>query len=163
MPKHSVGAEIGVQRGGFSAHMVDLVEPKLLYLIDCWADLPKSKAEWGNAHYKNLRVVSGRFAEQCAKGIVRVICAKSADAAAWIPDKSLDWVYIDACHEYEAVKADIEAYSQKVKHGGILSGHDYGASWPGVVRAVHQHAALLGVGKVEATDPELGSWWYVKP
>jgi len=40
--------------------------------------------------------------------------------------RSLDFVYIDANHEYDFVKEDIVAWSKIVKVGGIVSGHDYG-------------------------------------
>jgi hypothetical protein len=45
-------------------------------------------------------------------------------------------VYIDGDHEFESVKQDIELWLPKVKRGGILAGHDYGASWVGVKKAV---------------------------
>ena len=57
-------------------------------------------------------------------------------AAATYPDQSLDFVFLDADHDYESVKADIAAWLPKVKPGGILAGHDYMCGWPGVDRAV---------------------------
>ncbi len=47
-------------------------------------------------------------------------------------------VYIDGDHSYEAVRDDIKAWLPKVRKGGILAGHDYGAGWPGVQKAVHE-------------------------
>ena len=40
-------------------------------------------------------------------------------------DESLDIVYIDGNHKYEAVKEDIKLYLPKIKEDGIISGHDY--------------------------------------
>ena len=40
-------------------------------------------------------------------------------------DNSLDFVYIDANHSYESVKADILAWLPKMKHNAIISGDDY--------------------------------------
>ena len=46
-----------------------------------------------------------------------------------------DIIYIDASHEENAVRADMEAYFPLLKKGGMLFGDDYKA-WPGVRRAV---------------------------
>lgn len=65
----------------------------------------------------------------------------SVEAAATYADGCLDAVFIDASHDYESVRADILAWRPKVRAGGILAGHDYGAGWPGVQQAVDE---LLG-------------------
>jgi hypothetical protein len=49
----------------------------------------------------------------------------STEAAKTIPDQSLDYVYIDARHDYCGVKEDIVAYYPKLRSGGIMAGHDY--------------------------------------
>ena len=49
-----------------------------------------------------------------------------------------DFVFIDAAHDYDSVKADIEAWQPLVKPGGILCGHDYADYCPGVVNAVNE-------------------------
>ena len=54
-------------------------------------------------------------------------------------DGSLDFVFIDASHEYEHVKADILKWYPKVKNGGVLAGHDCYPNNPefgGVYKAV---------------------------
>jgi predicted O-methyltransferase YrrM len=60
------------------------------------------------------------------------------EAVKLFEDDSLDAVFIDADHSYEAVKLDIQNWMPKVRKGGILAGHDYTYSWPGVVRAVDE-------------------------
>jgi predicted O-methyltransferase YrrM len=67
------------------------------------------------------------------------IKATSVEAAKLYEDESLDFVFIDACHQYECVVEDIRAWYPKVKKNGIISGHDYNDSWPGVVRAVNEN------------------------
>jgi predicted O-methyltransferase YrrM len=37
----------------------------------------------------------------------------------------VDFVFIDADHEYDSVVKDINAWLPKIKQGGIISGHDY--------------------------------------
>jgi len=62
--------------------------------------------------------------------------AFSVEAARLFPDGSLDFVYIDALHEYEPVRSDIDAWLPKVRPGGAMGGHDY--DWPSVRRAVDE-------------------------
>ena len=49
----------------------------------------------------------------------------STTCAPHIPNASLDFVYLDARHDYKGVTLDLEAYWPKVKDGGIFAGHDY--------------------------------------
>jgi len=68
---------------------------------------------------------------------IQLIISDSAAAARLFSDKSLDWVHLDARHDYASVKADIEAWLPKVRQGGWLSGDDYNEhKWPDVVKAV---------------------------
>ena len=60
----------------------------------------------------------------------------SVDASKTYKNESLDFVFIDASHEYESVKEDIEAWFPKIKRGGYLAGHDY--DWPGVEKATNE-------------------------
>lgn len=47
-----------------------------------------------------------------------------------------DFIYIDASHEYEDVKQDIQKYLPKTKY--LIGGHDYQKEWPGVIKAVSE-------------------------
>lgn len=49
----------------------------------------------------------------------------STEAAKEIPDQSLDFVYIDARHDYCGALEDIENYWPKLHPGGIMAGDDY--------------------------------------
>ena len=61
------------------------------------------------------------------KGHYTPLKMPSVEAAKLYQDKSLDFVYIDASHEYEFIKEDIIAWLPKIKIGGYIGGHDY---WP---------------------------------
>jgi cephalosporin hydroxylase len=60
--------------------------------------------------------------------------ALSLKVAPTVADGSLDFVYIDGDHNYEAVVADMQAWLPKVRAGSFLGGHDY--DLPEVWRAV---------------------------
>lgn len=57
------------------------------------------------------------------------------------------WLYIDAGHEYEEVKADIAQYEKFLMPGGVLAFDDYGTTpkdqwhYPGVKQAVDEFFA----------------------
>jgi predicted O-methyltransferase YrrM len=65
---------------------------------------------------------------------LEVVQQPSVQAAEAFEDASLDWVFIDALHDYHSVRDDIAAWGPKLKHRGLISGHDYGRA--GVTDAV---------------------------
>jgi len=60
-----------------------------------------------------------------------------------------DIIYIDASHEYESVKKDMELYWDTLKPGGMMFGDDFmKGTWDGVVQAVtefHRPPTVNGV------------------
>jgi predicted O-methyltransferase YrrM len=64
---------------------------------------------------------------------------KTVSAASLFGDKAFDFVFVDADHTYEGVRADIDAWLPKVRPGGWLMGHDFNPrDFPGVVQAVNE-------------------------
>jgi hypothetical protein len=78
-------------------------------------------------------------------GVDDVLCPlkmPSAQAVTLFDDGSLDFVFIDGDHGYEAVRRDLTTWFPKVRRGGILGGHDYvNNDFPGVRRAVDEFFA----------------------
>eukprot|EP00971_Amphidinium_carterae_P228524 4532571-Amphidinium_carterae.1 len=60
---------------------------------------------------------------------------RSDAAPVHLRNRSLDLVFIDGDHSYEAVKRDIALWTPKVACRGILSGHDYSHVFLGVIEA----------------------------
>jgi len=104
----------------------------------------------------------------------------SLEAAEKIPDESLDFVYIDANHSEPYVSQDIEAWTPKVRKGGIVAGDDYArikgsngadsSNWA-VIPAIHkytkEHDYQLYIWGLEAKLPGLKrddsrSWMFIK-
>ena len=65
---------------------------------------------------------------------LNIIRDLSVNASKRFNDNSLDFIFIDAAHDYKSVKADIDAWLPKIKPGGIIAGHDLHAE--GVKQAV---------------------------
>ena len=77
-------------------------------------------------------------------GVVSLWSADSLSAALRYPNNSLDFVFLDSGHEYAHVLAELAAWWPKVRHDGVLAGHDI--NLPGVRQAVQQWAAHTQVG-----------------
>jgi hypothetical protein len=114
------GAEIGVFHGDFSRKILKIY-PGTLVMVD-W--VLKDHAKLTATEFLNRVILSEN---------------PSVEAAKPIADASLDFVYIDAGHTYESVKADLAAWIPKVRVGGIVSGHDYfNGPWDGIEFGVKQ-------------------------
>lgn len=67
----------------------------------------------------------------------------SEDAAKLLHD-DYGFIFLDAMHDYESVKADIERWWPKVLPGGVMAFHDYGhGDFPGVKQAVDERFGPL--------------------
>lgn len=77
-------------------------------------------------------IVEGTLHATCVQNlepvssVVEIFKIDSVSASKNYEDKSIEFVFIDGDHSYEAVMEDIAAWLPKVKPGGILAGHDYG-------------------------------------
>lgn len=80
----------------------------------------------------------------------------SVEASKLFEDNSLEFVFIDASHEYANVRADIEAWYPKLKVGGTMGGDDYCPGWAGVMRAVDE---FFGGRKVEIVGTQ---HWFIE-
>ncbi len=138
----AIVAELGVDRGEFSDQLLELVNPRVLHLVDTW-NSPRY-------HSGLLRTVEERFARQIATGQVVIHHALSTDACARFEDGALDFVYIDTDHTYRGTHQELRAYAPKIRSGGIIAGHDYcvgdwaGAYRYGVIEAVHEFCVEQG-------------------
>jgi predicted O-methyltransferase YrrM len=68
---------------------------------------------------------------------IKTIVSLTDEAAKYFDANSVDCLFIDAGHSYDAVIKDIEAWLAKMKPNGIMAGHDYKA-WDGVNKAVNE-------------------------
>lgn len=129
LPK-GIGAEIGVWKGEFSEHLLE--KATKLYLIDPWLHQPEFTS-------RRYAVNSQDFMDALHDLVVKrfhsrnvvIMRGFSHEILPSFPNKFFDWVYIDGCHAYEWVKADIEIGLQKSK---LVCGDDYDS--PGVRKAL---------------------------
>lgn len=118
----SLGVEVGVERAVFSKLLCSSNPRLKLYGVDAWQTYE------GYRDHVDQERLNGFFLEtklRMRDFNFEPIKDFSLEAAKRFADESLDFVYIDAAHEYESVKEDIEAWAPKVRKDGLVMGHDY--------------------------------------
>lgn len=119
--------EVGVFKGEFSAH--NLKEWNGQYLmVDTWAYRSDGTTDKNNADPEYWRGIEREAMQKTgfAKDRRSVEKGYSVEVAEKTKDGSFDWVYLDAGHDYENVKDDLNAWWPKLRSGGLFSGDDYG-------------------------------------
>jgi len=125
------GLEVGTYKGRY-ARMLTEHNPKLhLTCVDPW----RAYSGWDQAtedgfHAEALRALAGRN--------VTIVRKPSLEAVDGFADASLDFVFIDGDHVFDAAVQDIIRWAPKVRIQGIVMVHDYWITGVGVdvVRAV---------------------------
>lgn len=156
------GAEIGVERGEYSAHLLEQMPELRLLSVDAWQAYP------GYREHVSQEKIDGFYAETLTRlepfaPRAKVIRDLSVHAAKHIPDRSLDFVYLDGNHTLPHVIADLAAWAPKVRPGGTVAGHDFGRSSVGHVREAVQ--AWTSAYRIDswfiATGDRSPSWLWV--
>jgi hypothetical protein len=149
------GAEIGVDRGSFSRYQLKYNDNLHLILVDPW-----TRRYLGN---QRVRHTMNRLADYPGRFTIKWMT--SVEASLQVPDRSLDYVYIDGDHHFDYVMTDIILWARKVKLGGILCGHDYDLRGyfgikPAVDTYVKQHDIKNWFITCE-TGKQTPSWFWV--
>lgn len=132
--------ELGAWKGRSSAFLVVEAKNKSqdiqIHIVDTWLGSGEHTAGLTDGLYEkfiaNMAPLSGHY---------QAHRMTTDEAVSLFEDDSLDGVFIDADHTYEAVKRDVENWLPKVRKGGILAGHDYVHTWPGVIQAVNENVS----------------------
>jgi predicted O-methyltransferase YrrM len=126
-PTNSHFVEVGVWKGMSACFMaVEIINSGKNIKFDCvdtWEYVSTSK-ELDEDKFENLYNI---FLDNIkpVEDKINIVKGTSWEAASNYEDNSLDFVFIDAGHDYESVKKDLTAWNPKVKSSGIISGHDY--------------------------------------
>lgn len=126
------GAELGVRRGEFTTTLVRDNPLLKMVCVDIWNN-DKSLNET-HKHDENFKLFIKNAWDY--KDRIAILRELTSTAYKKIKDNSLDFIFIDATHTYNALKNDIELWSPKVRSGGIISGHDFHLSFDkgGIIR-----------------------------
>lgn len=135
------GAEIGVHTGDNAKAMLDIIPNLKLHCVDCWKPVDGRTRGKQRIYY---RLAKRRLESEINNGRAHIIRKWSIDAVKDFEKESLDFVYIDANHNYDFIMEDIIQWSRIVRQNGIVAGHDYHYKRPhcGVVEAVKNYTSF---------------------
>lgn len=148
--------EVGCKAGRTTGHILKTVPDAKVIAIDPWI-VQETNGDPTRETYKDwdFSKIEKEFWENVGENKDRCEMFRGTSEEAAGRGGEYDLVFIDALHDHESVKRDIELWWPKVRTGGVLAGHDYNHKWPGVERAVSDSFSLMEVGV--ATD----SVWFV--
>ncbi len=129
--KFKVGAEIGVDKGDYSDVLCKANPDCKIYGVDPYARIayePNIKP-----HEAGIYDTQEGFEDNYSKARAKLdkypnyvlMRGYSMDVLKQFDDNSLDFVYIDANHDFPNFINDLHQWAKKVRMGGIVSGHDY--------------------------------------
>lgn len=165
---NSIFVEVGAWMGRSTCCMGELIKNSnkniKFYSIDTWegsVEHTNAIEELSNKNTSLFEQYKNNIKSCGVEDYVIPIQASSLEAVNQFEDESIDFLHIDASHDYQNVLDDISVWFPKVKPGGIISGDDYeSVCWEGVVRAVNEYfknKSLLLIGR---DDFPLAKIWY---
>ncbi len=173
--------EIGVYQGEFAELMLTKwARFDHYYGIDLWQQqknyLDSSNADDAKRN-QDYQITLSRLTKKFGQQRITLIRNFSTVAVDRFAHQSIDFIYVDARHDYCGALEDMQAYYPKLRCGGLFAGHDYqydsgtldddwgvcanGSRIEGSVKkAVLEFAQLNSVPKVYNTGESRHCSWY---
>lgn len=150
-------AEVGCLLGKSVCYLGEAIKRSkkkvMIIAVDSWPEIYVN--EGGRTFFEPFTTFCSVIRMAELANMVQPIRGDSAKSSALYKTGQFRFVFIDADHHYDSVKADIKAWYPKVMAGGVIAGHDYSGTYPGVVQAVNEEFKQIKlIGQ---------SWWYRKP
>lgn len=151
------GVELGVWYGVNMGHLLEeCPNISTLYGIDPYFPYQ----DWNryidkqamDRAFESARTIANSFGSRC-----KLYNITSSAACTFI--SNIDFIFIDGDHSFEACYQDLNLWYDKVKPGGLFSGHDF--TLPGVNKALHKFRKennINGNFKVIPNDV----WFWIK-
>ena len=135
--------EVGIGYGFHAKEILDntaveqlfLVDPMCYYENDLFADTIMKYGGF-EKHVKNIKTHLLQYEDR----YTWFRCPSLDVTNEQIQDNSVDAIFIDGDHRYEAVSKDLPFWWSKLRIGGWLLGDDYASCHPGTTKAVDEFA-----------------------
>lgn len=151
------GAEIGVAEGRFSEAMLKTIPNLNLLSVDPWQAYGRVSQRLCDERYENA---VKRLSQYPGSTILRETSMKASQQ---VEDKSLDFLYIDGNHTFDACILDIVLWAPKVRNGGCVAGHDFYPFYQaGVQDAVRAYTVAHRIIDYYVTWEKEASWFWVQ-
>ncbi|PNW76691.1 hypothetical protein CHLRE_11g467900v5 [Chlamydomonas reinhardtii] len=120
------GVELGVQRAHFAAHTLNTWPScTRYYLVDIWRQQPNYE-DFANVADNEQERIFQEATNNARPFANKVVFVRNyTNEAAKIITETVDFVYVDARHDYCGTLEDIQLFWDKIRSGGIMAGHDY--------------------------------------
>jgi predicted O-methyltransferase YrrM len=153
---YTKGAESGVASGRHAKLMFEAVPGLHLTLVDPWRAYFRYSQRLCDERYAGAM----RLLEPYNKTVLKMT---SLEASQQVDDGSLDFVYIDGDHRFDAVMLDLVLWAPKVRRGGIVAGHDaYFFYQAGVIDAVFAYTRAHRINDYYVTWEKEATWFWVQ-
>lgn len=138
-------AEVGIGYGFHAKEILDKTDVEKLYLIDPMQYYPNDMFADDVMRYGGFERLVNNIKTHLSPDENRYQWFRKPSLTITnddIPDGSLDAVFIDGDHSYEAVIQDLPFWWKKLRVGGWLLGDDYASCCPGTTKAVDEFTRI---------------------
>lgn len=149
-PEHAQVVEVGSWMGASTCFLAGGLRGAgaKVYAVDNFQGLSTcgEDAAWYNRHFRRLganstlEIFRANFDALGLTPRAEPVVSDSLAAAQALAGKrgTIDLLFIDGDHSYEACRADIAAWAPFAKPGGVMAFHDFGSRAEGVTRAIFE-------------------------
>jgi len=141
-------AEVGIGYGFHAKEILDKTEIETLYLVDPMEYYPNDLFADDVIRYGGFETLVKNIKTHLLPHENRYHWFRKKSLSITnddIPDESLDAVFLDGDHSYDAVSHDLPFWWKKIKVGGWLLGDDYSSCHPGTTRAVDEFTIIYNL------------------
>ena len=155
--EYKIAVEVGVDQAVFAAQFMRDWEGTDLYLVDPYRPYSEMLGD------RQADIMVAVHAMMPFHGRFKFIMLSSMKALIDLPKwVRPEFVYLDASHDYQDVLNDLDGWWGRLEPHGMLAGHDYDATHPGVIRAVNEFARKHDLTVRLTVRDALPSWYIYK-